>query len=137
MNLDKPIFSATLTGTFIRIPIGIYFFLSGRLLLQDPAGLVEAISYFNIVNEHLAQLYGLSLPYFQIIIGILLTFGFLTNLAAIGGILLLASFIYAFGIYPDQILPFNKDIIWLTSCFALLCSGPGALSIDKFRNKGS
>lgn len=137
MNLDKPIFSPQLTGTFLRIPIGIYFFLSGRLLLQDPAGLVEAIQYFNIANDHLAQLYGLSLPYLQIIIGVMLAVGFLTTLAAIGGVLLLASFIYAFGIYPDQIIPFNKDIIWLASCLALLCSGPGAFSIDKFRNKGN
>lgn len=137
MNLDKPFFSPSLTGTIIRIPIGIYFFLSGRLLLQDPAGLVEAIRYFDIVNDHLAQLYGLSLPYLEIIVGIMLALGFLTSLAAIGGILLLGSFIYAFGIYPDQILPFNKDIVWLASCLALLCSGPGAFSIDSFRNKGS
>ncbi|MEX0595560.1 MAG: MauE/DoxX family redox-associated membrane protein, partial [Candidatus Paceibacterota bacterium] len=66
--------------------------MSGRLLLQDPDGLVEAISYFNIVNDHLAQLYGLSVPYIQIVVGAMLALGFLTNLVAIIAILLLSSF---------------------------------------------
>ena len=51
MNLDKPIFSSNLAGLFLRVPIGIYFFLSGRLFLHQPDSLVQVISEFQIFPE--------------------------------------------------------------------------------------
>lgn len=133
MKLDKPIFSSNLAGLFLRVPVGIYFFLSGRLFLHQPDSLVQVIKEFQIFPDSLAQLYALGLPYLLIGVGVLLTFGFLTTLASIIGLVIIASYIYVFGIYPDAIVPFNQYIIWFGCILGLLSTGPGALSVDKFR----
>lgn len=137
MELDKAFLNKSLGGLFLRIPIGLYFFLSGRLLLQDVDGLSEAVKSFGILNEHFAALYANSLPYIEIAIGFLLVTGFMTSLASLISIAVLASFVYGFGIYPNDTIPFNKDIIWISACMALLTTGAGAFSIDSFRYKGS
>ena len=137
MELDKAILNNSLGGLFLRVPIGVYFFLSGRLLLQDVDGLSEAVRSFGILNEHFSALYANTLPYIEIVVGVLLVLGLWTSLAALVSVILLASFVYGFGIYPNDTIPFNKDIIWIGACLALLTTGGGAFSFDSFRTKGS
>ena len=105
--------------------------------MQDVDGLAKAVQSFGILNEHFAALYANSLPYIEIAVGVLLVVGFWTSLASLVSIAVLVSFVYGFGIYPNDTIPFNKDIIWIGACLALLTTGGGAFSIDSFRTKGS
>ena len=67
MEIDKAIWHPSLSGMFLRVPIGLYFFLSGRLLLQDPEGLIDVIKSFGLVPEGVAYLYAIILPYAEIV----------------------------------------------------------------------
>lgn len=136
MDFTKPILHKSLAGFFIRVPMGLYFIISGRLLMNDVQGFAEGVKSFGLVSDQIATVYAVVLPYMEFGVGILLLVGFWTSLSAILSSLMLLSFIYAYGIYPNEITPFNKDIIWLGASFALLSIGAGAFSIDSFRNKG-
>lgn len=135
VDFGKPLWNPTLAGFLLRVPMGLYFFISGRLLLQNQEGLVSAVKSFAVLPADLATLFGVSIPYLQIAVGALLLIGFWTTLAALLSAALIVLFIYAFGIYPNEFIPFNKDIIWLASSLALLSTGPGAFSVDRFREK--
>lgn len=134
MRMDQPFLSSSLAGLFIRVPIGLYFFISGRLLLNDIDKFVEVVQSFQIVGHEVSYVYAIFLPYAQILVGGLLILGFMTTFAAFLAIFLVFTFIFAFGIYPDPHIPFNKDIVWFFALVALLGTGPGILSIDSFRN---
>ena len=137
MDLTKPLFNKSLAGFFIRVPIGLYFVISARLLMQDIDSFALAIRELEVLPDHLATLFGVVIPYLQFGVGVLLIVGYLTVLSSFVSLLLLSSFVYAYGVYPNEIIPFNKDIIWIGAILALLSTGAGAFSIDNFRNKGS
>ena len=135
-DFGKALWNQNLAGFLIRVPMGLYFFISGRLLLQSQDGLISAIKALGVFPGEFCNLLGAVIPYFEIVVGSLMIVGFWTSLAAILSAVLIFLFIYIFGIYPNEYVPFNKDVIWLACSLALLATGPGAFSVDKFREKG-
>ena len=136
MAVNKPLWDVNLGGMFIRIPLGLYFLLAGRMKLEHIEGFIETVRTFGILPDQAAVLYGVMLPWMEVIIGFLLIVGFWTSAVAIVSSLMLFSFIVAVGIFPMHPDIFNKDIILLCASLALLATGSGAFSVDSFRRSG-
>lgn len=137
MSLSTPIWNKNLSALFIRVPIGLYFALAGRLKLQDLEGFIDTVRAFNILPNEVATVYGVMIPWVEIGIGIALIFGVLTTLSAITGSLLLLSYILALGIFPNHPEVFNKDLVLLGGMLSLLASGSGSFGFDALRKSSS
>jgi uncharacterized membrane protein YphA (DoxX/SURF4 family) len=137
MKMNEPVGNAMYGPLFIRLSMGAYFILAGLTKLENPAAFVNEVQKFGVLKEPLATLYGLLLPYVEIIAGGLLVVGLWTTLAGILTSLMLLSFVIALRVFPDPTSHlFNKDIMLLGATLSLLWSGPGYFSIDYFRKTG-
>jgi uncharacterized membrane protein YphA (DoxX/SURF4 family) len=136
MAINTPIWDVNLSGMFIRVPIGLYLMLAGRMKLENIEGFIETVRNFGLLPDQLAILYGVMLPWGELIIGALLFVGLWTTLSAILAALMLISYIVAVGLFPMHSEIFNKDLILLGGALALLATGAGSFSIDSFRRSG-
>lgn len=137
MKLHEPIGPPIWAAFFIRISLGYYLLAQGYLHLNKVPEIVEKVKSFNMVPEHLAQLYGSLLPFLAVAAGIMLILGFWTTLAAGISAVMIASIIYAFQDYPKTFkAPPTHSIVLLCSSLSLLFSGSGAFSVDNFRKGG-
>src|SRR5258706_339993 len=109
MSLGKPIWKNSLGPFLIRIPLGVYLFLAGLRKFQSPDAFVEVVKQFHILPDQIAVLYGVLLPYAEMLGGFLLFFGFLTTFAASLSSLVLLSVVIAVGVTPPDNVIFNKD----------------------------
>lgn len=137
MKMNEPIGNPMYGPIVIRLTLGAYFIAAGFLKLDNPTAFVQEVQKFAILPEPLATLYGILLPYAEILAGGLLLLGLWTTLAAILSCLMLVSFIIALKLFPDPTSAlFNKDVLVLGGAASLLWSGPGFFSIDYFRKTG-
>ena len=136
MSLSRPIWPAQFGGFFIRIPLGLYFLLAGRLKFENLQAFVNNVKEYKVLPADLAILYGVVVPYVEVAVGVLLIIGFFTTITSVVSSLLLISYIYAVGIFPPGQSLFSKDLILLGANLSLLSIGPGLLSIDRFRQAG-
>ena len=134
--MNQPIGNSLYGPLLIRLSLGAYFILAGLSKLDNLEGFVVEVKKLAILPEPFATLYGTLLPYIEIGGGSFLILGIWTTLAAIIISLLLASFVFAFGIFPNNTDLFNKDLILLAASLSLMYSGAGAFSIDQFRKTG-
>jgi uncharacterized membrane protein YphA (DoxX/SURF4 family) len=134
MSLSSPIWKSSLGPLLVRLPLGLYLFIAGYKKFLAPNEFIEAVKTFNVLPDHLAVLYGVILPYAEMLSGFLLFFGFLTTLAAAISSLVLLSVVIAVGVTPQDSPIFNKDILLLGASMSLLATGSGAVSIDDFRH---
>ena len=95
MKLHEPIGAQVWAGFFIRMSLGYYLLVQGSAHLNKIDEIVQKVKSFNMVPEHLAQLYGCLLPFLAVATGIMLILGFWTTLAAIVSSVMIASVIYA------------------------------------------
>jgi uncharacterized membrane protein YphA (DoxX/SURF4 family) len=130
---SKPLWDSGIGGLLVRIPIGIYFFMAGRMKLENVGGFVDTVQNFNILPEDLAVLFGVMVPWVETIIGIFLVLGLWTTAISMVTGALLISYIVALGLNPVSPSLFNKDVMILGAVLSLAASGAGALSVDKFR----
>lgn len=131
--LSKPIWNPKHSGLLIRVPLGLYFILAGHMKLQNLEGFIETVRSFNLLPESLAVLYGVLIPWFELVCGIFLVIGIWTTLAAAVAAAMLLTFIYAIGVTPSNPRLFNKDIMVLGAALSLLSCGAGSYSVDEFR----
>lgn len=133
MKLNEPIGNPLYAPFFVRVTLGAYFVLAGFAKLEDLPSFIAEVQGFNMLPSHLATLFAILLPYLEIIAGALLVLGMWTTLAAMITSMLLAAFVWAFGLFPNRPDLFNKDLILLAASVSVLYSGAGAFSIDRFR----
>jgi uncharacterized membrane protein YphA (DoxX/SURF4 family) len=136
MKINEPIGSAVVSPLFLRIPLGGYFLLAGYSKLHVLPAFVDQVQSLGIVSRNLSSLYATLLPYLEIYVGAALLLGLWTTLTGIMALILLGSFIFAFGLFPGAHSIFNKDVILFGVAASLLYSGPGPYSIDKTRSAG-
>lgn len=136
MKMNEPIGNPIWGPFLIRITLGLYFMAAGYAKLDNIPGFIKEVESFQILSPHMATLYGILLPYMEILGGGLLLIGIWTTLAAFVVSLMLFSFVMAFGIFPKGGYLFNKDLLLLAASISLLYSGAGAMSIDRFRKTG-
>lgn len=134
--MNEPLGNAIYGPMLIRLALGAYFVLAGLKKLHNQAQFIAEVQKFGILPAQLSTLYAVLLPYLEIGAGALLLIGIWTTLAALVTSALLASFIYALGLFPNSSDLFNKDVILLAASMSLLYSGAGGWSIDRFRKTG-
>jgi uncharacterized repeat protein (TIGR01451 family) len=78
-----------------RLILGSIFIFSGLTKILGDIDFIGVINGYNILPESLSTLYGLSLPWVELIIGSLLVLGLFTRLAAAIGSAMVISFIFA------------------------------------------
>ncbi len=137
MKFSRPIWNNEVAGLFLRCSLGAYFFIVGRYSIDHLNAFISDVHKYSHLPDPLATLYGVLIPYLQVVIGVFLMAGMWTSLAAIAASVVLASFVFGIGIFPDPgtKIP-NKDIILMAASLALLSCGAGSFSIDSFRAKG-
>jgi uncharacterized membrane protein YphA (DoxX/SURF4 family) len=133
IKLDEPVGDAQWGPTIYRLAIGSYFMLAGLMKLDRMDVFLRHVVEFGVLPKQVAILYGTFLPYAEVTVGFLLLIGFWTTLASLAASVLLVSFIVALGVFPNSNRLFNKDIILLGGTVALMFSGGGRYSLDRFR----
>lgn len=133
IKFHEPIGPATISPLFLRFPLGGYFLLAGYSKLHVLPAFVEQVQGLGIASANVSSLYAVMLPYLEIFVGGAFILGLWTTLAGIMALLMLGSYIFAFGFFPGAYSIFNKDVILFGVACSLLYSGPGPYSIDKVR----
>jgi uncharacterized membrane protein YphA (DoxX/SURF4 family) len=118
-----------------RVPLGVYFGVSGYHKITAPIGiggfvnanLDAALKY---MPEHVARGYLTALPFAELLVAALLLFGLFQRIGALMGAVVLFSFVMTSGLRWNQGSPFNQSIILLGLSLVLLTVGPGKLSAD-------
>ncbi len=82
----------------VRIALGALFLYSALPKLQNLEASARNARDYNVLPEALATLFGYALPFGELALGLLLVLGLLTRLAALGGVLLMVSFLIAIGV---------------------------------------
>ncbi len=82
----------------IRIALGVLFLYSALPKLQNLEGSARNARDYAVLPDALATLFGYALPFGELALGLLLVLGLLTRLAALGGVLLMISFLVAIGV---------------------------------------
>jgi len=136
MKMTDPIGAGIYGPLFIRLVLGGYFILAGLLKLEDLNAFVVEVQRFGMMPEEFATVFGILLPYIEIIFGGLFVIGMWTTLAGFVLGALLCSFIYVFGLFQGETYLFNKDAVLLAAVICVLYTGAGAFSIDRFRKQG-
>ena len=136
VKMNKPVGDAIYGPLFIRLALGGYLLMAGMAKLENIPGFIEEVQAFNFLPEHLATLYGILMPYLEVISGGMILLGMWTTLAAILGCVIITSFVFAFGVFPYTSKIFNKDLILLGASLSLMYTGAGAFSVDRFRATG-
>jgi uncharacterized membrane protein YphA (DoxX/SURF4 family) len=133
IKFNEPIGPATVGPLFLRLPLGGFFLLAGYSKLHMLSAFVEQVQSFGITSPNIASLYAVMLPYIEMFVGGAFLLGLWTTLSGIMSLLLLGSYIFAFGMFPGAHSIFNKDVILFGAACSLLYTGPGPYSIDKVR----
>lgn len=136
MKFTEPIGNALYAPLFLRLALGGYFILAGLAKLDNIQGFITQVQSFGLLPAHLGTVYGILVPYIEIIAGGLMLLGMWTTLGAFILALLLGSYIYAYGIYSQGGAIFNKDVVFFAVAVSVMFSGSGAFSIDRFRKTG-
>ncbi|MDD5703149.1 MAG: DoxX family membrane protein, partial [Dehalococcoidales bacterium] len=80
---------------FLRLTLGGIFIAASLGKISNPDNFVSLVTSYNILPENLAQLFGVFLPWIELIIGSLLILGVFSRLASGISMALTASFIVA------------------------------------------
>jgi uncharacterized membrane protein YphA (DoxX/SURF4 family) len=79
----------------IRIGLGVMFLFSSAPKIRDLSGFAGVVQQYAILPEPLVVPFAYAMPFGEFLLGVLLTLGFLTRLAALGGAGLMLLFIAA------------------------------------------
>jgi uncharacterized membrane protein YphA (DoxX/SURF4 family) len=134
MKLSQPLGNKNIGPLLIRITLGSYFLIAGIAKTDKLVIFADYVKNLGILPEPLAQAYGFLLPFVEIMVGIMLFFGIWTVLASLISSLMLLSFIFALGVYPNNSMFFNKDILLLATAVGLMNSGAGYFSFDRIKS---
>jgi|GEM_PF-1691361 len=142
----QPLWKPTLAGLLLRIPLGIYFILSGRSKLMNEEAYKDQIKNMNfsayvpaelhqvVFPEQLEILVGQMYPFLELIVGFLLFIGVMTNVITVIMSIIFVFIVIEVGfINSNNIL--NHEVIILFSSLALLSTGPGIFSVDIMRHR--
>jgi uncharacterized membrane protein YphA (DoxX/SURF4 family) len=133
MKINEPIGDASYAAMMVRLPLGAYFAVAGWLKLKNLRGFMEEVTGMHVLSDNLAALFGTLLPYIEVYVGVALILGLWMTLTSLLSSVLLASFIYGFGVSHGEHGLFNKDFLLLGASLSLLFSGSGAYSVDNVR----
>ena len=137
------------TTLLTRVILGSVFLISGIGKLLDHAKFINVVINYQIISPSLSRLYGLLLPYAELIVAVMIIFGIYVDEGAFVALLMLISFIIAisvnlargrknldcgcFGNFIERKLGIHTlldDFALLTLSFMLLISRSRFLALD-------
>jgi fibro-slime domain-containing protein len=92
----------------LRLFLGLIFLVSATLKLLNQADFISTVVGYNLLPNGLAVFYGSVLPWLELLIGILLVFGWLVKLASGMSLAMLVSFMVA-NIYAIMVAQFDVN----------------------------
>jgi uncharacterized membrane protein YphA (DoxX/SURF4 family) len=138
--------------TVVRVGLGVVWVVAGAVKVTDPQQSVTAVRAYELLPDTLAQLLGWTLPYLEILLGLVLIAGLFTRwAAALSGLLQLAFIVglvqaWARGLSIDcgcfsaggQVAPgatsylpdLIRDIVFLAAAVWLVVQPFSRLSLD-------
>ncbi len=78
-----------------RVALGLVLVVAGGLKISDPNAAIRAVTAYQLLPSDLATLVGYGLPFFEIMLGVLLLVGLATRAAAVTSGVLMVAFIAA------------------------------------------
>ena len=125
LSLIKSFLSNRHTLLIVRIILGLILVLAAIGKIPAQAKFVDVVSHYGLLPWSLAQVYGIILPWLELILGTCLILGLFTRIAAGVSILMIISFIIANGtaVYSENIME--------CGCFGLLYEGTGYVTYVK------
>ena len=81
-----------------RLAIGFVFAFAGMMKALDPAGMKEAVEAYNAMPDSLVPLVAVTLPWVELLCGLMLVFNVFSRSAALVIALSLAGFMYGVGL---------------------------------------
>ena len=114
----------------IRLSLGSYFLILGVQQASNLEMYVNRIKAVGVFSENFAFITGFVLPFVLIVFGTLYIMGFFTPATSIVLSLVLLGRIVARGLFPQEGIPFNRDLIFLTCTLLTLFGGAGVISFD-------
>src|SRR5437667_1596068 len=114
----------------IRLALGAYFLILGIQQASNLEAYVNRIKSYGVLSENLAFIAGFVLPFVLIVFGALYIMGFFTPTTSIVLSIVLIGRIIVKGLFPAEVMPFNKDLILLTCTLLTLFGGAGVISFD-------
>lgn len=125
----------------VRTILGFYYIVLGVWGYQDSDIFHQAVERYTGSSGILIDLFALLSPYIFLACGALMIAGFLTSLASLISLVVIAMLLLWSGAFalvgdglPQYIAKRNliKDLVVFGANASVLFSGPGALSFDKF-----
>ncbi len=114
----------------LRVVVGVYFLYWGVQLLKKDR-YADCATSLRVEWGSLGILFIWYLSFFEIIVGAFLIVGFLTQAAAIGGMLIAGKLYYLQKTYPSVARNERSTYLLIfVVCLSLLLSGAGVLAID-------
>ncbi|HMO02673.1 MAG TPA: DoxX family protein [Oligoflexia bacterium] len=140
-KLSKPMGDPAFAPFILRVSLGLYLVLAGRLKIDTVQEFVKVVKDVSGFPDHLAIVYATSLPYIQIFAGALLILGLWTTLGALLSSYALITTFLIFAAptfkadyqkwYGDMTL--LKELVVVVASLSILYSGSGAFSFDRLR----
>jgi uncharacterized membrane protein YphA (DoxX/SURF4 family) len=129
-------------GLFLaRVPLGLYFLMAGVAKIRGGVG--NFVGYGlktmpDFMPQALGKAYLYALPFVECLVGVLVTIGLFTRIAAGTQALMLISFVIALG-FKDDPKPFHSNLILLGFSLLLALEGGGSISVNNLlrRKRGS
>lgn len=121
-----------------RFTLGLFFLLAGFNKVRDGVAQFVAGPFKSLtppwLSEGFATPFGHSLPYIEIVAGLMLILGLFTRFASGAVALLLISFTIALSgvglfFHPEGV-PFHTNIILISLAMLFMVAGPGLYSVD-------
>jgi len=120
-----------------RLTLGLFFMLAGFNKVRDGVAQFVAGPFKSLtppwLSPGLATALGHSLPYIEIVAGLMLMLGLFTRIASGAIVLLLTSFTIALagvGAFYSGAGPFHTNLILITLAMLFMVAGPGLYSVD-------
>jgi thiosulfate dehydrogenase (quinone) large subunit len=125
-----------LAYTLLRITLGVTIFVHGanRILhgVQTFAAGMDKDFAGTIMPALMVHMFGLSLPFFEAVIGALLIIGLLTRAALVVGALLIAALVFGMTL-REQFMIVGIQLIYATIYFVLISNlRHNSISLDRF-----
>lgn len=120
--------NASLLILLIRLTLGGIFLVAGASKILHLEEFIKNIKALNVLPESLAFLFGVLLPFAEMLFGALYIIGFLTPITSFFLTLMLTSFLIT--LKNDAEIPFTYNWVFIACTIGTIFSGAGLISFD-------